>query len=741
MAYSPIAFTAPNYRDYKNEWIKAYEPGTTTPKSMALDSGGVTQVAKLQLNADGFLVSAGDALVIPYIDGSYDLWLFPTEAEADANDTSNALRLADNVTGALTTEGLDLSLINDLSQAYEFLTLQKAVEFTQLVEGKVCHLAERTAGNGGGGIWDVVLTSSVTPNTHNIVQSVALPSFSFVLRTGSVSNVLQFGALGNGVADDTGPILRAHEINDSVYFPKTDNYYRASNITLNDRAKFSSNGALVRGITTGSLFIITDAAGASRDRISFEGFQLDTEQNGTGVALNIGTNIRRVYIRNNRIEQFNKAIQLAGCYSSDISYNEIRDNATGIEIQSKCHSLSLVNNLVHGNTARGLSFINGDTRDVTVVGGAYQGSPVGIYADAVENLTILGDIYFEVNTIADVKLINCYSAKIFSGDSSSLVSEASIVFDGCAGSCRIQGMTYAASTNTTPFHIKITGVNGLTVIDDLTVAAGMTNPIDTSTAYNPRNVSRGTTNKYALNATNKGVAWGVSVEGTDEWSQEFTNIGTPASRATLEVLSTTARDIRFNTGGIFRLHSNNQAEEYLNYNLGVANPALTIKGNLANFTAHDGVYSCGTVSARWSEIFAVTGTINTSDERQKTPLEDISETEKIVAREIQAHIKKYKWLSAVELKGDKARYHFGVGAQTVKAIFESHGLDGFEYAVLCYDEWKDEYEDVIELNEDGSPALDESGKPKVSGQKLTRESGNAYGIRPDQLSLFILSAI
>ena len=96
-SYSPISFISPNYRDYKYNWLKAYEPSTTTPKSMSLDSAGNTLVAKLELNKDGFIVSAGQALVIPYISGNYDLWLFPTEAEADANDTSNALRVADNV--------------------------------------------------------------------------------------------------------------------------------------------------------------------------------------------------------------------------------------------------------------------------------------------------------------------------------------------------------------------------------------------------------------------------------------------------------------------------------------------------------------------------------------------------------------------------------------------------------------------------------------------------------------------
>tara|TARA_R110000772_G_scaffold67618_1_gene150130 strand:+ start:2891 stop:4966 length:2076 start_codon:yes stop_codon:yes gene_type:complete len=120
MAYFPIAFIAPNYRDYNDYWLKAYEPGTTAPKAMALDSAAAVTVAKLQLNADGFLKSAGGALVIPYLSGAYDLWLFPTAAEADSNTTTNAIRLADNITGVLPDDAIEALLINDLSQAYEF---------------------------------------------------------------------------------------------------------------------------------------------------------------------------------------------------------------------------------------------------------------------------------------------------------------------------------------------------------------------------------------------------------------------------------------------------------------------------------------------------------------------------------------------------------------------------------------------------------------------------------------------
>ncbi len=97
MAYAPIALTIPQYEDYPNNWLKAYDQGTVTPLSMATDSTGGTLLVKAELDTQGFPITAGDARFIPFIDGDYDLWLFPTSAEADANDTTNAIQFADNL--------------------------------------------------------------------------------------------------------------------------------------------------------------------------------------------------------------------------------------------------------------------------------------------------------------------------------------------------------------------------------------------------------------------------------------------------------------------------------------------------------------------------------------------------------------------------------------------------------------------------------------------------------------------
>ncbi len=161
MALSPIAFIAPNYRDFKNDWLKAYEPGTTTPKTMALDSAGAVTVAKLELNKDGFLESAGGALVIPYVDGTYDLWLFPTEAEADANDTVNAEQVADDITG------FNESISSDIDGSVTRLnpaTIAIALADTTLSisGGESLKVKEYSNGNGGGAGWDTLAGTSTT---------------------------------------------------------------------------------------------------------------------------------------------------------------------------------------------------------------------------------------------------------------------------------------------------------------------------------------------------------------------------------------------------------------------------------------------------------------------------------------------------------------------------------------------------------------------------------------------------
>ncbi|AUR93504.1 coil containing protein [Vibrio phage 1.187.O._10N.286.49.F1] len=59
---------------------------------------------------------------------------------------------------------------------------------------------------GGGATYDVVLTSSVTPNGIDAIQSLADPSLSFVLRKTNVVNLVKWGYLPDDSTDNS-PIL------------------------------------------------------------------------------------------------------------------------------------------------------------------------------------------------------------------------------------------------------------------------------------------------------------------------------------------------------------------------------------------------------------------------------------------------------------------------------------------------------------------------------------------------------
>ena len=129
----------------------------------------------------------------------------------------------------------------------------------------------------------------------------------------------------------------------------------------------------------------------------------------------------------------------------------------------------------------------------------------------------------------------------------------------------------------------------------------------------------------------------------------------------------------------------------------------------------DNVINLGRSGWRWATVYAGTGAINTSDEREKQQWETNLTPELRAWSKVQ--FGKFKFNDAVNAKGDKARWHFGVLAQRVKEAFESEGLDAFAYGVLCYDEWPDTPE-----------VIDEDGRVTQAAQK----AGNRYGVRYEE---------
>lgn len=148
----------------------------------------------------------------------------------------------------------------------------------------------------------------------------------------------------------------------------------------------------------------------------------------------------------------------------------------------------------------------------------------------------------------------------------------------------------------------------------------------------------------------------------------------------------------------------------------------------------DNTVSLGTATNRWSVVYAGTGAINTSDEREKTLINGVPDKWLDAWAEVQWS--QFKMKDSVEAKGESARWHVGLVAQQIKVAFENHGLDALSIGVLCLDQWEDEYVDHPDMFED-SELLDLGGQPikrlvRPAYRELVRAAGDRWGVRYDE---------
>lgn len=150
--------------------------------------------------------------------------------------------------------------------------------------------------------------------------------------------------------------------------------------------------------------------------------------------------------------------------------------------------------------------------------------------------------------------------------------------------------------------------------------------------------------------------------------------------------------------------------------------ASTVNGVNAVHPILDNVTALGLPEARMSVVYSASGVIQTSDGNAKTAPKPIDDA--VLDAWGEVNYVTFKWLDAIEKKGTSARTHVGVIAQSVKQAFESKGLDGTEYGLLCYDKWEGEPEEV-----------------DANGVVLREavEAGERWGIRPEQC-LFLEAA-
>lgn len=145
----------------------------------------------------------------------------------------------------------------------------------------------------------------------------------------------------------------------------------------------------------------------------------------------------------------------------------------------------------------------------------------------------------------------------------------------------------------------------------------------------------------------------------------------------------------------------------------------------------DNTYSVGDAVRRCSTIYAGTGTISTSDARLKSPVFSLNEAELKVSKLLLKEIGMYRFLSAVDEKEGSSREHCGMTVQRAIELFESVGLNPFNYAFICYDEWDEET--VTESVDDGDDAT--PVKTKVI------PAGSCYSFRETGLMMFMMAGL
>lgn len=141
---------------------------------------------------------------------------------------------------------------------------------------------------------------------------------------------------------------------------------------------------------------------------------------------------------------------------------------------------------------------------------------------------------------------------------------------------------------------------------------------------------------------------GVFLTSGDDWSFGANNGANFAS-------------VKSGTGGIY-------------HEVGGSSITLTDANKFA--PVPDGTKDLGGSSNRWSTVYAVTGTINTSDARDKHDIRPLSEKERAVGVALRKLVRAYKWNSG------PTETYVGVIAQDVIAAFEAEGLDANEYGVV-----------------------------------------------------------
>ncbi|MBY7909970.1 hypothetical protein KW420_09315 [Vibrio fluvialis] len=683
----------------------------------SLASGLVSDLTENSATIDGEPITLHRFLNGGYQATSEQLYdITPLNGEQWFDNTDKNIVIGDGVTQG----GIEIS--KKSGAVLSFDTIDAALNNAALKEGYSLNLTERNVGYGGSSTWDVVLTSNVTPNGYDIVQSVAIPTLSLAYRV--VNAEIDLASIGfladrnvtTGAGTDNSPVLqRAIDLANSLYLggsfgggglnvllPEGQAVY--SGFVMKQGANLIGKGSNVSvlclsGSTATGVKCAAADTGSFSDQVSrgtFQGFSLySNESSPTSQTQWNAIGFSRWKTIDVLIDWF------GGCNGISVTGATLAGSGGPAQWYNDFYSVFLIRRA--SMPSGGIALNIGDT-DISFeqatswnfFGGRISGAGSGTGAA----LRTTG--------------FNFYGVKFEGLDTANDIGS-----NGTRGADRNQFFGCYYEGNTTNRNVRSNGQlsswRGTFVTGGVdSIAAG------TKTTFDDPGVFK----SYAGNS------------GTEKWEIELNSSARrPTVRGTtfpcLDLTNSGSTDLTIGNGAATSL-----ATKHFRVLTNNASVVMFEAGSSQLAPGNDNVRSSGAPSARWSTVYAGTGTISTSDERVKSELLEIDEVEKSCALELKKAIRKYKFKDMIELKGeDESRIHFGVGAQTVKSIFENHGLDPSKYALFCFDEWEDDFETIEAI-------LDEDGNEIEPERVICRkEAGNRYGIRYEELLAFILSAL
>ena len=278
------------------------------------------------------------------------------------------------------------------------------------------------------------------------------------------------------------------------------------------------------------------------------------------------------------------------------------------------------------------------------------------------------------------------------------------------------GTTGLAYNNTTGVFtytpaVAITNNNQLTNGAGYTTNTGTVTPSSTDTFTNKSgNISQWTNNSgYTTNVGDVTLSGNNAFTGNNTFSTEIAaNAGIAvagsADITTASAVNATASTFKNGsyTAGKVNTHVQSLSgslsigkqgaglrfSHYLdNFGLPVRN---IIPYNVDTNSNSDNLVDLGNSSARFDDIYATNATIQTSDRNEKQDIAELSAAETRVAVACKGLLRKFRWKSSVEEKGNASRTHFGIIAQDLQAAFEAEGLDAGNYAMFISTTWTNE---------------------------------------------------